>query len=108
MSRGPRHPGHAGIPRLRDRILSHLLEERHLSVATLRLHRAALAAIHKTNGHADPTDNEGVRRVLKGIARSYGRAARYARSLNAEALAAVRATAAIGRPWGDGKRQESA
>ena len=95
-------------PALVAAYLSHLVEERRFSVATVRLHRAALAAVHKTNGHADPTDNEGVRRVLKGIARVHGRAARQARPLTAEALAAVRATAPNRRPLGDGKKQESA
>ena len=45
-------------PALIAAYLSHLAEDRHLSVATVRLHRAALAAIHKSNGHQDPTDNE--------------------------------------------------
>ena len=80
--------------------LSHLVEERHFSVATVRRYRAALAAIHRTNGHADPTDNEGVQRVLKGIARAHGRAAKQAKPLITEALAAVRATAPNRRPWG--------
>ena len=48
--------------------LAHLAEERRLSVATIRLHRAAIAAIHKANGHQDPTDHEGVRGTMKGIA----------------------------------------
>ena len=47
--------------------LAYLAEERHLSVASIRLHRAALAAIHKSAGHEDPTDNEGVRRAMKGV-----------------------------------------
>ena len=73
--------------------LSHLADERHLSVATVQLHRAALAAIHKTNGHPDLTDNDGVRKVLKGIARAHGRAAKQAIPLTADVLAAIRATA---------------
>ena len=44
-------------PALIAAYLSHLAEDRRLSVATVRLHRAAIAAIHKTNGHQDPTDN---------------------------------------------------
>ena len=36
--------------------LSHLAEDRRLSVATVRLHKAALAAVHKAAGHDDPTD----------------------------------------------------
>ena len=79
-----------------------------MSVATARLHRAALAAIHKTNDHPHPTDNEGVRRVLKGIARAPGLACFAARPLTAEALAAASATASNRRPQGDGKKQESA
>ena len=51
-------------PALVAAYLSHLAEVRHLSVATGRLHRAAIAAIHKSNGHQDPTDNEGVKRVM--------------------------------------------
>ena len=88
--------------------LSHLVEDRHLSVATIRLHRAALAAIHKAHGHEDPTDNEGVRRLMKGIARDHGRAQKQAKPLTAEALAAIRATGPSRRPLGDGKKQESA
>ena len=74
-------------PPLAAAYLAHLAEECRLSVATIRLHRAALAAIRKTNGHEDPTDHQGVRWVMKGIA-----------------LAAVRATARARRPG----RQESA
>ena len=88
--------------------LSHLAQERKLSVATVRLHRAALAAMHRASGHPDPTDNEGVRRVLQGISRAHGRPQRQARPLTSEALAAVKATAKSRRPLGDGKRRESA
>ena len=87
--------------------LAHLAQERHLAVATVRLHKATLAAIHKAHGHADPTDNEGVRNVMKGIARAHGKAQRQARPLTAEALAAVKATAKSRRLLGDGKRLES-
>ena len=46
--------------------------------------------------------------MLKGIARAHGRAAKQAKPLTAEALAAVRATAPTRRPLADGKKQESA
>ena len=88
--------------------LAHLAEERGLSVPTIRLHKAAQAAVHKTHGHDDPTDHEGVRRIMKGIARSHGRAQKQAKPLTAEVLAAVRAAANTRRPLGDGKKQESA
>ncbi len=61
------------------------------AVATVKLHRAALGAIHRSTGHQDPTDNEGVRQLLAGVARSNGKAQRQAKPLGAEALGAVRA-----------------
>ena len=79
--------------------LAHLAEELHRSVATVRLHQAA--------GHADPTDNEGVRQIIKGIARAHGKPQKQARPFTAEALAAVKATAGK-RPFGGrGKGLES-
>ena len=88
--------------------LAWLAEERRRTVATIRLHKAALAAIHKAAGHPDPANNEGVRRIMQGIARAHGKAQRQAKPLTAEALAAVKATARRRRPLEDGKRQESA
>ena len=54
------------------------------------------------------SDHEGVRRIMKGIARSHGTAQKQAKPLTAEALAAVKATATTRRPLGDSKKQESA
>ena len=89
--------------------LSCLAEERGMSVATVRLHKAALAAVHKASGHEDPTDNEGVRRIMQGIARAHGKGQKQAKPLTAEALAAVKATAKSRRSLGGpGNRQESA
>ena len=89
--------------------LAHLAQERRLSVATVRLHRAALAAVHKAHGPADPTNNEAVRQIMKGIARAHGRPQKQAKPLTAEALAAVKATAKSRRSLGGlGNRQESA
>ena len=96
-------------PQLIAAYLAHLAEERRMSVATVRLHKAALAAIHKAAGHPDPTDNEGVRRIMQGIARAHRKLQKQARPLTAEALAAVKATAKSRRPLGGtGNRQESA
>lgn len=96
-------------PPLAAAYLAHLAEERGLSVATVRLHKAALAAAHRSAGHADPTDNEPVRQIMKGIARAHGKPQRQARPLTAEALAAVKATAGTPRPFGgQGKGRESA
>ena len=95
-------------PELVAAYLLELAEEREMSVSTIRLHKAALAAIHRSTGHEDPTLHEGVKRVMGGIARSKGHAQRQAKPLTVEALAAVRATATGRRPLGGaGKRQES-
>ena len=55
------------------------LAEQGLSVATLRLQKAALGRAHRSIGHPDPTDTEGVRGVMAGIAREHGRPQRQAR-----------------------------
>ena len=39
--------------------LLELAEEREVSVATIRLHKAALAAIHRSTGHEDPHSPRG-------------------------------------------------
>ena len=85
------------------------LAEEGLSVATLRLQKAALAKVHRSAGHQDHTDNEGVKRVMAGIARANGRPQRQAKPLTAEALAAVKATANAPRQHqGRVRRGESA
>ena len=96
-------------PTLVAAYLAHLAGELRLSVATVRLHKAALAAVHKAHGHPDPTDNEPVKQIMKGLARAHGKAQKQAKPLTAEAMAAVKATAGIKRPFGGrGKGQESA
>ena len=71
------------------------LAEAGKSVATLRLTKSALAAVDRSTGHQDPTDNEGVKKVMAGIARANGRPQRQAKPLTENALAAVKATAGI-------------
>ena len=69
------------------------LAEQGLSVATLRLQKAVLGRPHRSLGHPDPADTEGVRGVMAGLAREHGRPQRQARPLTEAALAAVRVTA---------------
>ena len=89
--RGLGHPLPA-TPELVAAFLAELAEEGK-SVATLRLTKSALAKVHRSSGHPDPTDNEGVRKVMAGIARVNGRPQRQAKPLTETALAAVKATA---------------
>ena len=92
-------------PALVAAYLTHVAEERRVSVATIRLHKAAIAALHKAAGQQDPTDNEGVKRVMHGISISHGKA----QPLTAEVLAEVKATAKSWRPVRhDGSPRESA
>ena len=69
------------------------LAELGMAVSTLRLQKSALAAVHRAAGERDPTETEGVRKVMSGLARTVGRNQKQARPLTAEGLAAVRATA---------------
>ena len=101
-------PALPATPELAAAFLAELVEEG-LSVATLRLQKSALAKVHRSAGHQDPTENEGVRQVMAGIARDNARSQRQAKPLTAEALAAVRATAKTPRQHqGRARREESA
>ena len=101
-------PALPASPELAAAFLAELAEEGR-SVATLRLRKSALAKVHRSAGHPDPTDNEAVRQVLPGLARANGRPQRQAKPLTAEALAAVKATAKAPRQHqGRVRRGESA
>ena len=73
--------GLAAIPALPETVAAYLAERaaNGLSPASLRLDRAAIHYHHTDAGHANPADNEGVRRVLRGLTR---RAAREGRTPN--------------------------
>ena len=81
-------------------------------MATLRLTKSALAAVHRSTGHQDPTDNEGVRKVMAGIARVNGCPQRQAKPLTEIALLSVlrdgllRRSEASALRWGDVEMQE--
>ena len=85
-------PALPASPELVAAFLAELADEGK-AVSTLRLQKSALAAVHRSTGHPDPTDNEGVKRVLSGLARANGRPQRQAKPLTENALAAVKATA---------------
>ena len=100
-------PALPATPELAAAFLAELAEQG-LSVATLRLQKAALAKVHRSAGHQDPTDSEGVRQVLAGLARTNSRPQRQAKPLTEVALAAVKATARAPRQHrGRARRGES-
>ena len=91
-------PALPASPELVAAFLAELAEEG-LSVATLRLTKSALAAVHRSTGHQDPTDNAGVKKVMAGIARVNGKPQSQAKPLTETALAAVKATTGIPRRY---------
>ena len=104
--------GLGSIPALPETVAAYLAERaaNGLSPASLRLDRAAIRYHHTDAGHANPADNEGVRRVLRGLTRRAareGRTPRQAAALTEEGLAAIRATAHL-RRTGPGGRTERA
>ena len=56
--------------------LGHLVEERRLSVVTIQVHKAALAAVHRVRGHQEQSDNMSVRTMIEKIARAHGESQR--------------------------------
>lgn len=74
-----------------------------VSVSTLRTARAALASRHRDVGAPDPTDNEGVRRVMSGLARTIATSQGQAAALTREVQVAIQATAAFPRELPSGK-----
>ena len=93
--------GLSPIPALPETVAAYLAERaaNGLAPASLRLDRAAIRHHHTDAGHANPADNEGVRRVLRGLTRraaSEGRTPKQAAALTQEGLAAIRETAQQG------------
>ena len=104
--------GIGSIPALPETVAAYLAERaaNGLSPASLRLDPAAIRYHHTEAGHANPADNEGVRRVLRGLTRRAareGRTPRQAAALTQDGLAAICATAHL-RRTGPGGRTERA
>ena len=91
--------GHIALPAQPVAVADYLLDRAQAgaSIATVKLARSALAAVHKDAGHPDPTDNEGVRRVLAGLSRTISRPQQQAAALTREVQVAIQATAAFPR-----------
>ena len=104
--------GFSALPAKPETVAAYLAERAAdgLSPASLRMDRAAIRHHHSEAGHANPADNEGVRRVMRGLTRraaQEGRTPRQAAALTAKALEAIRATAHL-RRTGPGGRTEGA
>ncbi|MDE2940239.1 MAG: hypothetical protein OXR67_15190 [Chloroflexota bacterium] len=102
--------GHQVMPAEPLAVADYLLDraESGASIATVKMARSALAAIHKDAGHPDPTDNEGVRRVLAGLSRTISRPQQQAAALTREVQVAIQATASFPRMLPSGQMETHA
>ena len=106
------HEGLSAIPASPETVAAYVAERADdgLSPASLRMDRAAIRYHHTEAGHANPADNEGVRRVLRGLTRQAaceGRTPRQAAALTEEGLAAIRATAHLRRTGPSGRTERA-
>ena len=70
LVRGSRVPPLLAAPEQVEAYLTELADAHRLSVATLRLHRSSVGAVHRNAGFDDPTAHGGVSQVLAGLARA--------------------------------------
>ncbi len=66
-----------------------------------------IAAAHRAASVLDPTASEGVRQVIRGLRRAEARAPEQAAPITANALAAIKATAALPRKSRPSRRVET-
>lgn len=74
-----------------------------VSVPTVQLSRAAVAAAHLDANLEDPCAHPGVRRTMAGISRMFGRPPLQATPLTRDVAVAIRATARRPRPFPSGR-----
>lgn len=78
------------------------------SASTMKVRRAAVGAVHRVGGLADPAASELVKRTLAGLVRENAAPQRQARALGLAELAAIKATACSPRAGRQSGRTESA
>ncbi len=102
--------GHAPLPANPLALAAYLTErgDAGAKIATIRTANAAIAAAHRAAGAESPTQDEGVRAVLSGLARIDRRFQRQAKGLSREDLAAIKATAERARGGAGGHRESAA
>lgn len=101
--------GYRTAPASAEIVAAHLAElAKTGGAATLKMRRAAIGAVHRASGLADPTAGELVKRTLAGLVRQVGAAPRQAAPLTAAALEAIRATACLPRRGRAGRLERAA
>ena len=76
-----------------------------VSISTVQLSRAAIAAAHLDANLEDPCAHPGVRRTMAGLSRMFGRPSMQATPLTSDVAAAIRATARRPRPFPSGRME---
>ena len=76
-----------------------------VSISTVQLSRAAIAAAHVDANLEDPCAHPGVRRTMAGLSRMFGRPPMQATPLTSDVAAAIRATARRPRPLPSGRME---
>ena len=102
--------GHPSLPASPEVVAAYLTDRAAdgLSMSSVRMDSAAIRHAHASAGVDSPTTSEGVRRVLRGLARMAardGRTPRQAKGLTAEGLAAIKATAHLPRSGPSGRTE---
>jgi len=99
--------GHDVLPAAPMAVADYLLDraEAGASIATVKLGRSALAAIHKDAGRPDPTENDGVRRVQAALTRTISRPQQQAAALTREVQVAIQAMASFPRTLPSGQME---
>ena len=76
-----------------------------ISVATVQLSRASIAAAHPDANVEDPCAHPGFRRTMSGLSRMFGKPPQQASPLTSDVAAAIRATAKRPRPLPSGRME---
>ena len=76
-----------------------------VSISTVQLSRAAIAAAHLDANLEDPCAHPGVRRTMSGLSRMFGKPPQQATPLTSDVAAAIRATARRPRPLPSGRME---
>ena len=84
------HRGDSGLPASPTSVALYLSDlGQKSSPATVRLHAAAIAAMHRDSGFESPTENPAIRKVLSGVARINGCAPKQSAGLDADVFEAI-------------------
>ena len=97
----------SGLPADPSVVAAYLTEraDSGVSIATVQLARASIAAAHIDASLEDPCSHPGVRRTMAGLSRMFSRPPLQATPLTSDVAVAIRATATRPRPFPSGRME---